>query len=365
MSEKQTHMFVKKKFASQITSNELETIDAIDKADQFNELSEGKFDMIDLKSLFTKHLTRFNRTFKDDKRIGLFKLNHQIRMKPITSKIPDVTKKRKQEKSDKKEKPARHKVQRRTPSDSNAFLANRDLPPHKHCKTPICIKNNKQHTHETHVCGYVRRDGPQGAPPAPSRNSQTGQKYNRDRSKDSRTRTPANSKPIKCFFCDGDHMKRDCLKFAKLQKSEQFMATVEHYDGQELECLDLLICTTNKAVCKYCLLHDCNGQCGDTTSVMRSAQDNFFSDGSYEQVLAIKSENLNSFGHSPFSRDSYLSTRPMQESEGAESEDDPQENISIRPKSPPTQENSDVLQIGLDNSGDSDSDKSSVDEDAS
>jgi hypothetical protein len=54
----------------------------------------------------------------------------------------------------------------------------------------------------------------------------------------------------------------------------------------------------------------------------------------------------------------------MQESEGAESDDDPQENISIRPKSPTTQENSDLLQIGLDNSEDSDSDKSSVDEDA-
>jgi hypothetical protein len=100
MSEKQTHMFVKKIFASQITSNELETIDAIDKADQFNELSDGKFDMIDLKSLLTKNLTRFNRTFKDDKRIGLFKLNHQIRMKPIMSKIPEASKKRKQEKLD-------------------------------------------------------------------------------------------------------------------------------------------------------------------------------------------------------------------------------------------------------------------------
>jgi hypothetical protein len=52
---------------------------------------------------------------------------------------------------------------------------------------------------------------------------------------------------------------------------------------------------------------------------MTSAKDEFFSNGAYEHVLANKQDRdiqPNSFGHSPFSRDSYLSSK-QDESEGA------------------------------------------------
>ena len=147
------------------------------------------------------------------------------------------------------------------------------------------------------------------------------------------------------------------------------MAQMDTYNKEELDCLDLLICTTNRAVCKWCLQHDCNGDCGDVSDAMISAQDKFFSDGSYEQVLLVKADSQQSqFGHSPFSRDSYLSTRPMQLSEEANTDDDgsPPENISIMSKSNLHEQESEILQATLAeerlNKG-YESDKSSCDED--
>jgi hypothetical protein len=113
------------------------------------------------------------------------------------------------------------------------------------------------------------------------------------------------------------------------------MAQLNSYDTEEMACLDLLICTTNRVVCKWCLIDDCKGDCGEVDAAMVSAKDRFCSDGSYEQVLMAKAERQhNQFGHSSFSRDSYLSTQPMRASEGADTEDDgaPQESISIMSK---------------------------------
>ena len=147
------------------------------------------------------------------------------------------------------------------------------------------------------------------------------------------------------------------------------MAQVENYEPEELEVLDLLICTTNRSVCKWCLQDDCNGDCGEVSPAMASAKAKFFSDGSYEQVLLAKEERQhNQFGHSPFSRDSYLSTRPMGSPEGANTEDDGdrQENISIMAKPRLSESEAELLQASIaedrPNKG-YESDKSSVDED--
>ena len=141
------------------------------------------------------------------------------------------------------------------------------------------------------------------------------------------------------------------------------MAVTEAYDSDELECLDLLICTTNSPVCKYCLIATCSGQCGEPSNAMKSAKEKKFSDGSYEQVLLMKSDHDNEFGHSPFCRDSYVSTQPRGESEGAESEDEPlfQENINIRPRVGHNSVGPELLRVGLDR--DYESDGSTVGED--
>ena len=127
-------------------------------------------------------------------------------------------------------------------------------------------------------------------------------------------------------------MKRDCAKFMKLQKSSTFMAMIEEYEPEEIEYLDLLICTTNRKVCKWCLDKSCNGACPEVSPSMTSAKRKFFENGAYELVLTAKMDRQsNKFGHSAFSRDSYLSTRPSPTPEGANSEDDEQtqEDISI------------------------------------
>lgn len=135
-------------------------------------------------------------------------------------------------------------------------------------------------------------------------------------------------------------MKRDCEKFAKLRANPQFMAVIEDYDDDEMEHLDLLICSTNTQVCKYCLAKTCNGSCGDVPDALASTMRKFFADGAYEQVLVAKMDRqTNEFGHSSFSRDSYLSTRPTRVPEGADHEDDQedQENISISSRPTPEQ----------------------------
>ena len=81
-------------------------------------------------------------------------------------------------------------------------------------------------------------------------------------------------------------MKRDCQKFLKLQSSESFMALAGAYDEDELKCLNVLISTTNRSVCRWCLDQNCDGtDCGEELPAMASAKEKFFSDGCYEQVM--------------------------------------------------------------------------------
>ena len=146
------------------------------------------------------------------------------------------------------------------------------------------------------------------------------------------------------------------------------MAAAETYDQDELPCLDLLICTTNRNVCKHCLSQECNGACDHVSDAMISAKDKYFSDGLYEQVLLVKEDRQvnDQFGHSPFSRDSYLSTRPTQESEGADTYDDPpeQEDISILSKTAPRESEAEILQIEQDETLVDYESESSVEEDS-
>jgi hypothetical protein len=58
---------------------------------------------------------------------------------------------------------------------------------------------------------------------------------------------------------------------------------------------------------------------------MKSSKARYFSDGTYEKVLVAKAARPNSkFGHSPYSKDSYLSTQVYLATEGADTGDDPQ-----------------------------------------
>jgi hypothetical protein len=73
----------------------------------------------------------------------------------------------------------------------------------------------------------------------------------------------------------------------------------------------------------------------------------------------------NEFGHSPFNRDSYLSTQQLQASEGANTthDHDPQEDIGIMSKPMLSEEDSQALQDELAEDDDAvDSDPSSVDD---
>jgi hypothetical protein len=105
-------------------------------------------------------------------------------------------------------------------------------------------------------------------------------------------------------------LKRDCPAFLKLRKSETFMAKAKTYDKDEVACLNVLMSTTNCQVCKYCLDKDCDGQsCVEDTPAMASAKHKFFNDGSYEHVLLAKLDRpANEYGHSLFTKDSYLTT---------------------------------------------------------
>ena len=67
---------------------------------------------------------------------------------------------------------------------------------------------------------------------------------------------------------------------------------------------------------------------------MASAKAKYFTDGSYEQVMLAKTQRTaNRHGHSPFSKDSYLSTSEQQVPAGAYTQhEEPllqQEDISI------------------------------------
>ena len=257
MTVAENDMLITKILAAQLTFNELETIAAIDTNALFTEISKGKFDIFALKSLVSKNLTRFKRTFKDDRRIQLFRVNHEIRMRG-KQPAPEASKKRKffEKAPAKAAKPRSH--------GNPAFLAKTDLKPHQYCTFPKCKTDGKDHTHTPDTCGFIRRESSQRA--------ETPAKYNRDRPDASRRPPSSTSKTIKCFFCGGDHMKRDCAKFMKLQKSSTFMAMIEEYEPEEIEYLDLLICTTNRKVCKWCLDKSCNGACPEVSPSMTSAK---------------------------------------------------------------------------------------------
>ena len=111
------------------------------------------------------------------------------------------------------------------------------------------------------------------------------------------------------------------------------MALAEKYVGKEIQCLDLLIAATNKRVCKWCLGEDCDGNsCGAEVPEMAAAKELFYNDGAYEMVMLNKVDRHdNRHGHSPFTKDSYLSTHQREDSEGANHADD-QEDVSIMSK---------------------------------
>ena len=58
------------------------------------------------------------------------------------------------------------------------------------------------------------------------------------------------------------------------------MALAEKYIGKEIPCFDILTATTNQAVCKWCLQHDCDGDtCGPEDADMASAKESFTTTG--------------------------------------------------------------------------------------
>jgi hypothetical protein len=191
-------------------------------------------------------------------------------------------------------------------------------------------------------------------------------------------RNPGNSRgDIKCFFCGGPHMKRECEKFTKLKNSQAFMALAQTYSPEEIVHLNVLISSTDRPVCRFCLDKNCDGKsCGRISPSLNSAKQNFFSDGSYEQVLSAKQDRpYNRFGHSSFNLDSYLRSQ-TQAPEGANTTDDldmeVQEDVCIMKQSDPEENHHDTPlddsvqdpQVGLNRSHeDPPSDESSVEED--
>jgi hypothetical protein len=168
-------------------------------------------------------------------------------------------------------------------------------------------------------------------------------------------------------------MKKDCEKFAKLQSSSVFMALAAKYTGKEVQCLNALLATTNRTGCKWCLQRDCNGEdCGAETEEMISAKEKYFNDGAYEYCLDNKLDReSNVHGHSPFTRDSYLSTFQSEVPSGADNEYDPevQDDVCIMFKASPLLDEAEAGQLqeevgdNFDHEEDN-SDDSSVDEDA-
>ena len=65
---------------------------------------------------------------------------------------------------------------------------------------------------------------------------------------------------------------------------------------------------------------------------MASAKEKFYNDGAYEMVMLNKVDRHdNKHGHSPFTKDSYLSINQREDSDRANHEDD-QEDVSIMSK---------------------------------
>jgi hypothetical protein len=346
------HMFVKNIFASQLTATELETIAAISDGD-FARLSEGIFDMPALQALLARNMSRFVRTFKSDKRVNLFITNRYTRMTEddkVLDKLkgkdrdPGIKRKRTAPPEARKERHTKPSFKRRVPRTREVFLGT--IQTRDYCKTPRCVETKKQHTHTTADCGIAKsqqRSLSNGFPPRNPR-SLGG---------------PA-KKDDGCFHCGGDHFQRNCEKFTKLKASKAFMAIMSDFKPTELKHLNTLICSTNRPVCKRCLESECDGDCSPDDPDMASAKQRFFTNGAYEHVLANKEDRdiqPDAFAHSPFSRDSYLSTQ-REEYEGAadQGHNDEQERICIMDghvdDTPP-----------LDDVLDNESEASSVDED--
>jgi hypothetical protein len=111
------------------------------------------------------------------------------------------------------------------------------------------------------------------------------------------------------------------------------MAITREFDPNEVKHLNTLICTTNRPVCKHCLEKECDGSCGSDDDDMASAKHKFFTNGAYEHVLANKQDRdiqPDTFVHSPFTKDSYLSTqREVTEEADSSQGQDEQERMCI------------------------------------
>ncbi len=200
------------------------------------------------------------------------------------------------------------------------------------------MQAKKNHTHVTEDCGYVTRakDNPSSAPRTAFPKAPDSK-----RPHDPGIRTRGNDVPvkpdIKCYFCGGPHMKRDCLKHQKLRQSDVFMTMARTYEEDEIPYLNILMSSTNRRVCHKCLDKQCDGHaCGPQDPAMISAKKKYFNNGAYEEVLSVKLERPdNEFGHLPLSRDTYLSSYERSASEGAYTESDEserQEDICIMAK---------------------------------
>ena len=122
-----------------------------------------------------------------------------------------------------------------------------------YCKNGACVAAKKQHTHTGANCGCKLRAAPGSdrARAAARPNSSSG---------------PLNPSKSPCCFCGGGDFNSECEKFLKLQNTSAFMALQETYEPHEIADLNLLISTTNRSVCKWCLKDNCDGSPDTCTS---------------------------------------------------------------------------------------------------
>ena len=78
MTDPEYLMYVGRIFSSQLTSNELDTIDGLADENESPDISQGIFDMTKLKTLVSNNVNRFTRTFKMDRRVSLFQPTMQF-----------------------------------------------------------------------------------------------------------------------------------------------------------------------------------------------------------------------------------------------------------------------------------------------
>ena len=313
-------MYFKDIFASFITASELETLAGISK--DFPQITEGIFDFTALKSIFANNMARFNRMFKFDKRITMFVQNRIARMT-----MPDDDGENAPPKMHKRKAPSEdtteHQPKRHKPENRQTLLGSRDIPTAKHCTHPRCISENKQHTHMYVDCGHAIRAG------LGQRDGKMGANKERFKNRPQRSSTPwtpqprsANSTRPKeregCFHCGAmDHFINVCPSYKTL-KTPAFLALAGTYKGKEVQCLDTLIASVNRRVCKWCLKTSCKEDCGAETLEMASTKEKLFNDGTYQLVMANKCGQPNTeTEHSRFTKDSYLSTYQPEESDGA------------------------------------------------